>query len=74
MRGQFRQVNNFENPFGKLESWRIENFKAIEKGEIQFPGLTVLLGANSAGKSSVIQSLLSLAQVLDGNFGNRFPS
>lgn len=73
MRGQFRQVNNFENPFGKLESWRIENFKAIEKGEIQFPGLTVLLGANSAGKSSVIQSLLSLAQVLDGNFGNRFP-
>lgn len=60
-------------PIGKMTSWSIENFKAIKEGQIHFPGLTVLLGANSSGKSSVIQSILSPVQVLQGNFGNRFP-
>lgn len=62
-----------KNPLGQLTSWSLNDFKAIEAGSVSFPGLTVLLGANSSGKSSLIQSVLSCAQVIQGNFGNRFP-
>ena len=37
---------------------RIENFKCYRKEEILFGDLTVLVGANGAGKSSVVLSLL----------------
>ena len=36
----------------------ISNYKCFENQEIELRNLTVLAGANSAGKSSVIQSLL----------------
>ena len=39
-----------------------ENYKAFKKGEIVIKPLTVLLGANSVGKSSIIQLLLMLQQ------------
>lgn len=38
------------------------NYKAFKFGEIHFKPITVLLGANSVGKSSIIQLLLLLAQ------------
>lgn len=60
-------------PFGNLTGWSLSNFKAISSGAVSFPGLTVLLGANSSGKSSVIQSALAMCQVAQGEFGNRFP-
>lgn len=62
-----------QKPFGALTGWSLSNFKAIRSGTVSFPGLTVLLGANSSGKSSVIQSALAMAQVAQGDFGNRFP-
>jgi len=41
-----------------------ENYKAFEKGEIKIKPITVLLGANSVGKSSIIQLMLLLQQTV----------
>ncbi len=49
-----------------LKSWTIENFKAIkDKKTLKLSGLTVFAGANSSGKSSIIQSMLLLKQTLE---------
>ncbi|MFK2325498.1 AAA family ATPase [Bacteroides fragilis] len=40
----------------------LHNFKSHKKTDLRFSNLTVLTGINSAGKSSVIQSLLLLRQ------------
>jgi predicted ATPase len=45
-----------------LKRWRIRNFKSIKSAEIELAPLTVLVGANSAGKSSLLQSILLMAQ------------
>jgi predicted ATPase len=52
-----------------LKQLRVENFKSIQTsmGDIRFGNLTIIAGANSSGKSSVIQSLMTLMQTLDGN-------
>ncbi len=41
---------------------RFSNYKAFENAELAFKPITILLGANNVGKSSVIQLLLMLAQ------------
>ncbi len=46
----------------KPAEWAVSNFKAIEYATLPLRRLTVLTGANSSGKSSLIQSLLLLAQ------------
>ncbi|MGY1829054.1 DUF3696 domain-containing protein [Geodermatophilus sp. SYSU D01180] len=48
----------------KLLSWHIADFKSIEKAEVDPRRLTVLAGANSSGKSSLLQALLFLGQSL----------
>lgn len=45
-----------------LQQIQFKNYKAFENGVIEFKPLTILLGANSVGKSSIIQLLLMLAQ------------
>jgi predicted ATPase len=53
-----------------LKSWYIQNFKAIlDSGKLKLAPVTVLAGRNSSGKSSLIQSILMIAQTL----GNRLP-
>lgn len=48
-----------------LTKWTIGNFKSIrEPVTLDFSPLTIFAGANSSGKSTVIQSLLMLAQSL----------
>src|SRR6266852_6358671 len=48
-----------------LKSWTIENFKPIIKSsELKFSPVTVLAGRNSSGKSSLLQSILMVAQTL----------
>ncbi len=45
-----------------LLKWRMENFKSVRTAEISLAPLTVLVGPNSAGKSSLLQSILLFAQ------------
>ncbi|KAF2327432.1 AAA family ATPase [Flavobacterium nitrogenifigens] len=45
-----------------LRKLSVENYKAFEKAEINLSPITILLGANSVGKSSIIQLLLLLQQ------------
>lgn len=47
-----------------LSKLRINNFKCFQNHEITFKPLTVLVGGNGVGKSSVIQSLLLSKQSL----------
>ncbi len=48
-----------------LKSWSIQNFKPIlDSGELQLKPVTILAGRNSSGKSSLIQSILMIAQTL----------
>ncbi len=48
--------------FSSLTKVHIENFKSLEKTSLDLAPLTVLIGANSRGKSSILQSILVVAQ------------
>ncbi|WP_179337453.1 AAA family ATPase [Winogradskyella ludwigii] len=46
---------------------QFENYKAFKEGELKIKPITILLGSNSAGKSSLIQLLLMLSQTFNSN-------
>lgn len=46
----------------KLSSIKIKNFKILKSISIELSNLNLITGVNSSGKSSLIQSLLLLAQ------------
>lgn len=47
-----------------LETLTIRGFKSLQNvEEIAFPGMTVLLGPNAAGKSNVLDALLALSRI-----------
>lgn len=51
-----------------LKSLRLENFKCFsDPVTIDFAPITMLYGPNSAGKSSVIQAICYLSEILNGN-------
>lgn len=51
-----------------LKGIEIENFKSyVEKQYIHFSDLSVLLGANSSGKSTALQALLTMKQTIECN-------
>ena len=53
----------WQSKITSLRSWRIGAFKSVNKKiEIELAPLTVVVGANSSGKSTLIQSILLLAQ------------
>ena len=55
-----------------LKSWLIQNFKPIlDLGELKLAPVTVLAGRNSSGKSSLIQSILMIAQTLSSQILDR---
>lgn len=55
-----------------LTKWKVFNFKSIrEETELDFAPLTIFAGANSSGKSTVIQSILLIAQTLSHKVGSR---
>jgi predicted ATPase len=58
---------------GMLKSVRIRNFKCYrDSGEIPLAPLTVIIGCNNAGKSSILQPLLLLKQTLmDSSWNTR---
>jgi len=60
-------MSDSNTPAGKklypfISQWRIENFKSVRSAKIDLAPLTVLVGPNSAGKSSLIHSILLFAQ------------
>lgn len=48
-----------------LKSFSGKNYKAFDSFDIELKPLTILLGANSCGKSALINSFLMLSQTLD---------
>lgn len=63
-----------------IESVRFKNFKALRDVEIKLERLTVLVGPNASGKTSILQCLHCLsrlahedpAHVLTGQFAPQF--
>jgi predicted ATPase len=61
-------------PSPPLRSWTVEGFKSIASATVEFRPLTVVVGENSSGKSSLLQSVLLAAQAaLIGSGGNVLP-
>lgn len=55
-----------------LKSWSIKNFKPIvDSGELELAPVTILAGRNSSGKSSLLQSILMIAQTLSNRLLDR---
>jgi len=55
-----------------LKSWSIENFKVIvNSGDLKLAPVTILAGKNSSGKSTLLQSILMIAQTLSNQIPDR---
>ena len=55
-----------------ITKWKIFNFKSIQKEtELDFAPLTIFAGANSSGKSTVLQSILLISQTLAHKISSR---
>jgi predicted ATPase len=50
-----------------LKKLILENFKGIKKADISFGKITVLIGPNGTGKSSISHSLMALKQSIGQN-------
>lgn len=50
----------------------LKNFKCFAEQQFEFAALTVFCGSNSAGKSTAIQSLLSIKQNISALANGRF--
>lgn len=55
-----------------LRRWRLENFKSVRNAEVELRPLTVVVGANSAGKSTLLQSIRAASQAT-GTTGYLYP-
>jgi predicted ATPase len=70
-RRQINRVTPHSRPAGKeyrmrITAIEIENFKGIsERVRVDLKPITLLFGANSAGKSTILQALLYMKDVLD---------
>jgi ABC-type polar amino acid transport system ATPase subunit len=53
----------------ELKKLTVENFKAFQNCVLELAPLTILIGENSSGKSSLLQALLLLKQTLDSPSG-----
>jgi len=57
-----------------LSEIRLRNFKAVREVKIELRPLTVVVGRNSSGKSTLLQSVLAIAQAVSKNSNSRhFP-
>jgi len=45
-----------------IHRWKLKNFKSVEDADVELAPLTILVGPNSSGKSSLLQSILLIAQ------------
>lgn len=55
-----------------IKTWTLQYFKSVyEKTTLEFGPLTIFSGANSSGKTTIIQSLLLTAQTLQNSVSDR---
>lgn len=55
-----------------INKWILDNFKSIEsREELEFRPLTIFTGANSSGKSTILQSILMISQTLQSGIVSR---
>ena len=47
-----------------IKTLHLENFRGIEKGDIEFGKITILTGPNNSGKSSIIYALFALKNIV----------
>jgi predicted ATPase len=47
-----------------IRNWNIKNFKSVGEAHLSLAPLTLFAGANSSGKSTLLQSILLIAQTL----------
>ena len=47
---------------GIIRSWTLTNLKSVKQASVELAPLTIVVGRNSSGKSSLIQSILLMAQ------------
>jgi len=52
----------------------IHQFKSIKEASIDLSGLTILVGENSAGKSSLLQAIFLMAEIVGGTGDSRYVS
>ena len=62
------------NRYHNLRTIEVSNFKSIRRAQIDLAPLTVVVGANSSGKSSLLQVVLAISQaVRSGEETTHFP-
>lgn len=55
-----------------ITKWKLFNFKSVKsETDIEFGSLTIFAGANSSGKSTLIQSILLISQTLSHRIDSR---
>ena len=55
-----------------ITEWKLNNFKSIDNEKnLQFRPLTIFTGANSSGKSTILQSILLVTQTLQSPIASR---
>ena len=55
-----------------ITNWKLYNFKSVKREtDLEFAPLTIFAGANSSGKSTVLQSILLVAQTLAHKVSSR---
>jgi predicted ATPase len=55
-----------------IKKWNLTNFKSVlKKTELEFEPLTIFAGANSSGKSTILQSILLATQTIQNNITSR---
>jgi predicted ATPase len=65
-------VQDVNMPAHPLTSWTLRGFRSVrDQTTFELGGLTLLVGANSAGKSSVLHSMLMCAQTLGNPLADR---
>ena len=55
-----------------IKEWKLNNFKSIDmEKDLEFRPLTIFTGANSSGKSTILQSILLVTQTLQSPIASR---
>ena len=70
--GLHKKVDNNNKITDMIKEWKLDNFKSIdEEKDMEFRPLTIFTGANSSGKSTILQSILLVTQTLQSPIASR---